>query len=64
MTINGKTMSFENGITITKVLNSLNLSCEKVVVEVNYKIIPKESYESHKLYETDNIEVVSFVGGG
>ena len=64
MIINGKTMNFESGITVTEVLNSLNLSCEKVVVEVNYEIIPKDNYESHKLYETDSIEVVSFVGGG
>lgn len=64
MIINGKKMNFQSGITINELLNNLNLSAEKVVVEVNYAIIPKESYISHKLYETDSIEVVSFVGGG
>lgn len=64
MIINGKEMDFENGITITTLLTELNLSAEKVVIEVNYKIIPKENFENHKLYETDSIEVVSFVGGG
>ena len=64
MIINGKEMNFENAITITTLLNHLNLCAEKVVIEVNYEIIPKENYENHKLYETDSIEVVSFVGGG
>jgi len=64
MIINGKDMNFKSEITISKLLKELNLSTEKVVVEVNLKIIPKENYECHKLYERDNIEVVSFVGGG
>lgn len=64
MIINGKEMNFENGITVTTLLNNLNLYAEKVVIEVNYEIIPKENFENHKLYETDSIEVVSFVGGG
>ncbi|GCD11534.1 MULTISPECIES: sulfur carrier protein ThiS [Clostridium] len=64
MIINGTEMIFENGITITTLLTHLNLSSEKVVIEVNYEIIPKENYENHKLYKADIIEVVSFVGGG
>lgn len=64
MIINGIQMDFENGITITSLLTHLNLCAEKVVIEVNYEIIPKENYENHQLYETDSIEVVSFVGGG
>lgn len=64
MIINGNEMKFENGITITTLLTHLNLCIEKVVIEVNYEIIAKENFENHKLYETDSIEVVSFVGGG
>ncbi|MGH4123495.1 MAG: sulfur carrier protein ThiS [Clostridium sp.] len=64
MIINGNEMDIENCITITSLLTYLNLSSEKVVIEVNYEIIPKENYENHKLYQADIIEVVSFVGGG
>ena len=64
MIINGIEMDFENDITITTLLNNLNLCAEKVVIEVNYEIVSKENYENHKLYERDSIEVVSFVGGG
>lgn len=64
MIINGEKKDFENGITISNLLNKLGLVVEKVVVEVNYEIILKENYENVKLYENDSIEVVSFVGGG
>jgi sulfur carrier protein len=62
--INGKNMYFKDVITIALLLNELNLSLEKVVVEVNFQIISKEVYSEHKLYEADSIEIVSFVGGG
>ncbi|MCB2296211.1 sulfur carrier protein ThiS [Clostridium tagluense] len=64
MIINGTKMNIEDGITITSLITHLRLSSEKVVIEVNYEIIPKENYENHKLYKADIIEVVSFVGGG
>jgi sulfur carrier protein len=62
--INGKNMNFKDGITVTLLLNELNLSLEKAVVEVNFQIISKEAYSAHRLYEADTIEIVSFVGGG
>ncbi|MCB2290930.1 sulfur carrier protein ThiS [Clostridium sp. CS001] len=64
MIINGNEMKFENEITITTLLANLNLCSEKVVVDVNYEIIAKENFGTHKLYETDSIEILSFVGGG
>ncbi len=64
MIINGKIMKFEDEITIASLLKELNLPQEKVVVEVNFQIISKELYLTHKLYDADSIEIVSFVGGG
>lgn len=57
-------MKFEDEITIASLLKELNLPQEKVVVEVNFQIISKELYLTHKLYDADSIEIVSFVGGG
>jgi sulfur carrier protein len=62
--INGKHMEFNNGITITELLKELNLSEEKVVIEVNFEIIPREAYVDHVLNAADSIEIISFMGGG
>lgn len=64
MVINGKEMSFKEGINIKEVLEELKLSPELVVVEVNYEIIPKENYPTWILNERDRVEIVSFIGGG
>ncbi|MCT4595679.1 MAG: sulfur carrier protein ThiS [Anaeromicrobium sp.] len=63
MIINGTEMDFER-VTITQLLEKLDLEEEKVVVEVNFQIIPKEKYEEYVLNKADKVEIVSFVGGG
>lgn len=63
MIINGKEYSFQN-ITINNMLNELKLNKDKVVVEVNFEIIPKDQYEEFILDKSASVEIVSFIGGG
>lgn len=63
MIINGKEYRL-GGITIKEMLKEFSLNEEKVVVEVNFQIIPKEQYANFILKENDSLEVISFVGGG
>lgn len=37
---------------------------ERVVMEVNLEVIPRERWTSVQVQEHDQIEIVSFVGGG
>lgn len=64
MIVNGKEMSFETEITVDNLLKSLVLDKDKVVVEVNFEIVPKEKYTDRILNKEDKVEIVSFVGGG
>lgn len=64
MIVNGKVMNFKEEITIEELLRNFHLDMDKVVVEVNLEIIPKEKYYEFVLNEEDKIEIISFVGGG
>jgi len=64
MLINGKEMQFDSVLTVNKLLTELELTAERVVVEVNMHIIPQEKYATKQLDERDTIEIVGFVGGG
>ena len=64
MIINGKKYEFTENSTISEILKKLNVNKERVVVEVNLKIIHKEEYDSFIVKENDSLEVLSFVGGG
>lgn len=41
-----------------------NLTVEGVVVEYNYRIVKKDEWDAIILMENDNLEILSFVGGG
>ncbi|MDP4145546.1 MAG: sulfur carrier protein ThiS [Bacillota bacterium] len=64
MVVNGKEMDIPLGTTISNLLNKLELSSERVVVEVNLNIIAREQYDVYALDNKDQVEIVNFVGGG
>ncbi|AGK98860.1 sulfur carrier protein ThiS [Clostridium pasteurianum] len=64
MLVNGKEMSFKDGITIEELLNELKIEAYKVVAEVDLNIIDKEEYAATKLTSDSKVELIRFVGGG
>jgi|LGOV01.1.fsa_nt_gb sulfur carrier protein len=64
MIVNGNDMICEPEITLSNMLEKLNLDEDKVVVEINLEIVSRKSYKNLFLNEEDKIEIVSFVGGG
>ena len=62
--INGRAESVEKSSTIIELVSKRGLSAEKIVIEHNLRIVPTEEWAGIALKENDNIEIVSFVGGG
>ena len=52
------------GINIEKYLIDAGYDSKRVAVELNGDILPKSQYQNTNLKDGDNVEVVSFVGGG
>jgi sulfur carrier protein len=61
--INGKPESIE-GKTILDIIKNKQLNAEHIVIEHNKQVIPQEKWDNTSLNENDNLEIVSFVGGG
>lgn len=64
MKINGVQREYSGGLTISQMLKEEGFQKERVAVERNEEIIPKEAYDTTKLQDADVVEVVSFMGGG
>ncbi|ADG40344.1 sulfur carrier protein ThiS [Leuconostoc kimchii] len=65
ITVNGKTDTLAHvGQSISELLNLLEVQTARVVVERNGAIVTREVYDSLLLEDQDDIEVISFVGGG
>ena len=61
--INGKELDVA-GKTISDYLATTNYDPKRIAVERNGDIVPKAQYGETVLKDGDNVEVVSFVGGG
>lgn len=63
VTINGK-QEEAAGMTILAYLEEAGYSPDRVVVEKNLEIIPREALSASLLEDGDSVEVLRFVGGG
>ena len=61
--INGQ-MHDVAGKTVIEVLDQLNLNSNRVAVERNLEIIPRAHYADQTFRDGDEVEIVTFMGGG
>jgi len=64
ITLNGEHREIPDGLTVSGLLEHLNIRTEKVAVERNMEIVKKAAFEAAKIADGDSIEVVSFMSGG
>jgi sulfur carrier protein len=64
ITVNGKTMDVEPGMSVDGLLALLDIKREYTAVAVNREITPKSEYASLKLGDGDKVEIVRPMGGG
>ena len=63
MKVNGNNYEY-TGQTVQEVLEALQFSLDRIVVEYNGKILSKSDWTSTRVSAADTMEVVTFVGGG
>jgi len=61
--VNGTERELADGTTVLSLLESLRLSPDKVAVELNRRLLRSMNYD-RVLQAGDQVEVVTFVGGG
>ena len=64
MRVNGKEIELKRGMTLAEFLAEHNYRAELVAVERNGQIVPRAEFSAAILTDSDELEIVSFVGGG
>lgn len=64
ITINGKARELAAVTNLHDMVLSLNLLPERVIIELNEKVIPRNLWRQTFLSDGDRLEMVSLVGGG
>ena len=64
--INGEERKFDTPgpFTLAALVESLGMKADRVAVELNRDIVPRDRWSDTTLNEGDQLEVVHFVGGG
>ena len=62
--LNGKERDVRAGLTVSDLLDTLDLEPGLVVVERNREILARARYDEVVVREGDRLELVHFVGGG
>ena len=61
--VNGTALDI-SGKTLAEYLATTTYDMKRIATELNGDIVPKATYAQTVLKDGDNIEIVSFVGGG
>ena len=62
--INGEARDFPGPLSLASLVEQLGMNQDRVAVELNRDIVPRELWAETPLGEGDRVEIVHFVGGG
>lgn len=62
--INGDEKTFDSSLTLAALVEVLGMKSDRVAVELNLDIVPRERWAATALNDGDRLEIVHFVGGG
>ena len=64
ITLNGEPRQVADGLTLLQLLKDLDIVIERIAVEHNRRVVPRNQLAAQPLADGDVIEIVTFVGGG
>lgn len=62
--INGEAREFRDAPDLLSLVDQLGMKPDRVAVELNHDLIPRDRWSQTALAEGDKLEIVHFVGGG
>lgn len=63
LVINGEPQTSPAG-TLTALVEHLGMKADRVAIELNREIVPRDLWSQTELRDGDQLEIVQFVGGG
>ena len=64
LVINGEDRTIAGPLTLSELVEQLGMKSDRVAVELNLEIVPREQWLVTQLADGDRLEIVHFVGGG
>lgn len=62
--VNGKPLEVDQDLSAADLIVLLNLTGQRLALEVNEEIVPRSTFDTHYLQAGDRIEIIHAIGGG
>ncbi len=62
--LNGASRELAPGVTLTELLEVLELAGRRVAIELNGQVVPASEHARRTLNQGDRVELISAIGGG
>jgi sulfur carrier protein len=62
--LNGEEKQIPDALDMAGLIKLLDLTGQRIAVEVNEELVPRSTFNSHLLQEQDHVEIIQAVGGG
>jgi len=62
--VNGEEKQIPDTTDMAKLIELMDLTGQRIAVEVNEELVPRSTFDGHTLREADRIEIIHAVGGG
>jgi sulfur carrier protein len=64
ITVNGNTVDWEEGLTITALLQKMNYTFKMLIVKLNGSLVKKDLYATTIVPEDAEVAVIHLISGG
>ncbi|MGB5834719.1 MAG: sulfur carrier protein ThiS [Thiohalocapsa sp.] len=64
ITVNGEPTEIPDELSVSGLIEHLQLTGKRLAVEVNAELVPRSQFESRHLASADRVEIIHAVGGG
>ncbi len=62
--VNGQTQERQDDISVARLIETMSLQPRRVAVELNRQIVRRADFGKTQLADSDELEIVTLVGGG
>jgi len=62
--INGEAREISNDLSMSGLVDLLDLTGERLAAEVNEELVPRSEFAQYNLQAEDKVEIIHAVGGG
>lgn len=64
ITVNGNTIEWEEGLTVSSLLTKMNYTFKMLIIKLNGVLVKKDQYESTFIPEGADVAVIHLISGG